>query len=36
MRKFEDEIEGLIAVDLAVLKPHQKRAYAALISTAGP
>ncbi|MDX0072495.1 hypothetical protein [Sinorhizobium meliloti] len=30
MRKFEDEIESLVAVDLAVLKPHQKRAYAGL------
>ncbi|WP_085044204.1 hypothetical protein [Ensifer aridi] len=30
MRKFEDEIEGLVAVDLAVLKPYQKRAYAGL------
>lgn len=30
MQKFEDEIEGLVAVDLAVLKPYQKRAYAGL------
>lgn len=30
MRNFEDEIEGLVAVDLAVLQPHQKRAYAGL------
>lgn len=30
MRTLEEEIESLIAVDLAVLKPHQKRAFAGL------
>ncbi|AWM24991.1 hypothetical protein AOX55_00001734 [Sinorhizobium fredii CCBAU 25509] len=30
MRTLADEVESLIAVDLAVLKPHQKRAYAGL------
>ncbi len=30
MRTLEDEIESLIAVDLAVLKPHQRRAFAGL------
>ena len=30
MRTLEDEIEAAIAVDLATLQPHQRRAYAGL------
>ncbi|APG93017.1 hypothetical protein [Sinorhizobium americanum] len=30
MRTLEDEIEAAIAVDLATLRPHQRRAYAGL------
>ncbi|RVQ04562.1 hypothetical protein [Sinorhizobium meliloti] len=30
MRKLEDEIEAAIAVDLAVIEPHRRRAYAGL------
>ncbi|NRP74535.1 hypothetical protein ILFOPFJJ_05457 [Ensifer psoraleae] len=30
MRTLRDEIEAAVAVDLAVLEPHQRRAYAGL------
>jgi hypothetical protein len=30
MRTFEDEVEGMIAVDFAVLEPHRRRGFAGL------